>query len=148
MRSRPPHPPARVSDPDPAIPGPAADVLADFRAAERAADAVLLIDDAAAIRLAVAWRYLAPDWRPPTNDPPADLRARWAWLWTTAAQPDFLALSTVARVPTATVRNVFESLRRARLIYPDGSANRFAIATAEIALALFADPDGRRKKKR
>lgn len=130
----------------PELPGPAADVLAPFRAAERPADAVLLIDDAAAIRLAAAWRYLAPDWTAPTNDPPADLRARWAWLWTTAPQPDFLALSTVARVPTATVRNVFESLRRARLIYPDGSANRYALATAETAVALFADPDGKRRK--
>lgn len=89
-----------------------------------AAEAVLFLQDAAACRMAAAWKRL-PRVVVASGAPPEDDDDRWAWLWD-QVRYDVEEWARLAAVPVPEARAMAHMLAANRVIYPDGTMNRFA----------------------
>ena len=119
-----------------------------FREGDEAAqdhDGVMLVGDAQAMRLCVAWSRTAPQWVQPDGPVPETPNARWSWAWG-AVRPEYSALATMARIPMSSVMEVFGTLKVARLILPDGSLATVARELIAAHVEEMKRPDRRRRK--
>lgn len=99
-----------------------ADLFAPFRARELAfrANAVALLRDPDAVRVALSWRSVPVAWKFPDSAPPADEAGIWRWIWT-EVDADEADLARASGVAPADVRYWLRVLIANRLIYPDGT---------------------------
>lgn len=98
--------------------------LAPFRGVEDNQDAIIIIEDADAMRVLIAWTHVDNEWyAASTACPPivhGKLAAAWDWI---RAGWDFdeRKISRLAGLPHGIVHAKLEILIGNRLIYPDGS---------------------------
>lgn len=105
------------------------DVLGELRDAleadvAEAAEAVLFLQDPAACRMAASWKRL-PRRVVDHGLPPVDPEERWAWLWH-RVRYEITDWARLAAVPVPEARSVAHVLTANRVVYPDGTLNRFA----------------------
>jgi len=99
------------------------DVIGVFRSLEQNDDALVVLGDDDAMRVAVAWSHTDQDWTRPTTAQPKTAHGRigrlWSWLvsgWTIDARE----VARLAGVPRSVAHMKLEMLIGNRLIYPDG----------------------------
>jgi hypothetical protein len=133
---------------------PPAQLLAAFHAAAQASHVgVVLVEDgfdADAMRVLAAFQNATQRWSAPARPCPdggLPTAAAWAWLMS-GWQIDELALADAAGLSVATTRAKLAMLTGARLIFPDGSMNKWALAALNAHVAARIGPSsGKRKKK-
>lgn len=105
------------------------ELLAEFKASEQLHAAALIVEDVDAKRVLAAWTTMPIDgWRKPRKMQTGDSLAwRWEWLWSTVGI-DYDMLAMRAGVSAQTALAKFEMLRASRLVYPDGSISKPALA--------------------
>ena len=100
--------------------------LEALRKAERRDALALMIDDPAAKRILVAWTYLKPpyvDFGVPDAMQMDEVRdIAWGRI-----RANYKLLGRMANVPYRLVREKFDTLRLAGLVYPDGTASDLAL---------------------
>ncbi len=87
---------------------------------------ILIMNDAEAKRVMVAWTIYAPSFADPEFNPKLDLRKQLARLWEEAGTIDIDRLAQIAGVPVTRAGRTFVRLKVANLIWPDGSMAREA----------------------
>lgn len=104
-------------------------VLAELREALEAdiaetAEVVLFLQDPAACRMASSWKRL-PRVVVENGPPPSGVEDRWAWLWD-QVRYDIDEWARLSAVPVPEARAIAHVLAANRVVYPDGTMNRFA----------------------
>lgn len=128
--------------------GDAETCLAWFRYHEDLVDAVVVASDENAMKVLIAWRSVAPPWRPPSGEPPEDRNERWTWLWLGRAPhnvPWLRKLAEASGVPVAHVLRCWRVLWMQRLVYPDGTVSEEAL---KVVRAFLAQQIARRSPQR
>jgi hypothetical protein len=125
-----------------------ATLLDAIRVHEAKEDVLLILGDAHACRVLVAWSKTDPKWRRPSRIAPpvtaTTIARAWAWIvrgWTI----DHENIAVIAGVSEARAQEKIDQLVGGRLIYPDGSmsapAHRALEAHAQIVLGLKPRPN-------
>lgn len=102
----------------------------DLKGAERI---LLMADDKIAIKVAIAWMSMEPEWSMPSATLTVDRRSRWQrrpkrammWAWD-GIDVDIEAIARAAAMPRFTAMITFNKLKEHLLIYPDGSLSPLA----------------------
>ncbi len=81
---------------------------------------VLIIGDAEAQRVMMAWTHYKPKHRDLKPKPKEAETELWTRLWN-AVVIDFEELSKIANVPATRCERMFYRLKRSNLVYPDGT---------------------------
>lgn len=128
-------------------------LIAAFRAAEKAEHlgTVLSEDgfDADAMRVLSATQQVEPSWVAPRRPCPDDGRptaAAWAWLMS-GWDPDFVELAQASGVSVPIARKKWSMLASSRLIYPDGSMTKWALAALKRHVITRLGATSKRKGK-
>lgn len=114
-------------------------VLAAIKAVESQESLLLIADDLDAMKVMAAWLIHAPVYtdRDLKEGETAINALRECW---STCKYDLMRLSDVANVPLNTTREIFNRLKEARLIYPDGTipVDAKKIVRSEIPRRLVA----------
>jgi hypothetical protein len=100
------------------------DVVGVFRALEQNDDALVVLGDETAMRVAVAWSHTDQEWERPPRPQPAAVHGKMGGLWSwmvSGWNVDARAVARLAGVPRTVAHAKLEMLIGNRLIYPDGS---------------------------
>lgn len=82
---------------------------------------ILIMNDAEAKKVAVAWKIYEPVFIDKEYKPKVDYRIQLASLWEGVGEIDIDRLAQIAGVPVTRTAKAFARLQAARLIWPDGS---------------------------
>lgn len=108
-----------------------------------AAESVLFLQDPAACRMAASWKRL-PRVIAECGPPPEGTDDRWAWLWD-QVQYDIADWARLAAVPVPEARAAAHVLAANRVVYPDGSMNRFARRWLSERVAAMVQKERRKR---
>ena len=119
------------------------DYLSPFRSRESAfrANAVALLRDPAALRVALAWRVTPVAWSFPSTTCPDSEAAIWQWLWE-GVDVDETTIAQAAAVAPEDARHFLRIAILNRLIYPDGTIASIVDEIGNRALAESTLPKG------
>lgn len=108
--------------------GRASEILRLFRGQEEARMEVIhpLLGDPILRNLVVAWSLTPVEFTEPEQDPPTEEARRWEWLWN-GTRFDKEALAAVLQIEVIRLDPMLQRAIAFRLIYPDGTANSYAI---------------------
>jgi hypothetical protein len=87
---------------------------------------ILVMNDAVAKKVMVAWKIYGPTFADPEFKPRVELRAQLARLWEEVGPIDMDRLAEIAGVPATRAARAFARLKAAHLIWPDGSSSEEA----------------------
>lgn len=101
-------------------------LLAQWKKSENH-DPIIALTDVAQMKFVIwAFAHVEVEWRPPPEDVPDvdDIRIwREAWKY---VDYDIYEVSVVANVPLRTVEGLMQRAIAVRLVYPDGTLNKYA----------------------
>lgn len=97
---------------------------------ETAERAALIIDDDDAQRVIVAWTSAGIRWRPPSGGAPGATDTALDWIWSGSGY-DAYQIASIAGIDARKTILIIERLRRAMIIWPDGTANKFALGVIQ-----------------